>query len=87
MCMCVCVCVCPCACVCTSHVWEHVYVPVHTPYTRKYVLNCMIMNYNNYRIHNYNYSCRILQSNLTIMNPGYNEFPDITNIDLRMYTY
>ena len=22
-----------------------------------------------------------------IMNPGYNELPDITNIDLRMYTY
>ena len=28
-----------------------------------------------------------IQSNLTIMNPGYNELPDITNIDLRMYTY
>ena len=28
-----------------------------------------------------------IQSNLTIMNLGYNELPDITNIDLRMYTY
>ena len=27
-----------------------------------------------------------IQLNL-IMNPGYNELPDITNIDLRMYTY
>ena len=27
------------------------------------------------------------QLNLTIMNPGYNELPDITNIDLRIYTY
>ena len=27
-----------------------------------------------------------LQSNLTIVNPGYNKLPDITNIDLRMYT-
>ena len=29
----------------------------------------------------------VIQSNLTITNPGYNELPDITNIDLRMYTY
>ena len=28
-----------------------------------------------------------IQLNLSIMNPGYNELPDITNIDLRMYTY
>ena len=28
-----------------------------------------------------------IQLNLTIMNPGYNELSDITNIDLRMYTY
>ena len=27
-----------------------------------------------------------IQSNLTIMNPGYNELPDTTNIDLKMYT-
>ena len=28
-----------------------------------------------------------IQSNLSIMNPGYNELPDITSIDLKMYTY
>ena len=28
-----------------------------------------------------------MQLNITIMNPGYNELPDVTNIDLRMYTY
>ena len=33
------------------------------------------------------YICTQVQSNLTIMNPGYNELLDITNIDLRMYTY
>jgi hypothetical protein len=29
----------------------------------------------------------VLQSNLVTMNPGYNELPDITNTDLRMYAY
>ena len=28
-----------------------------------------------------------LQLNLSIMNPGYNELPNIIGIDLRMYTY
>ena len=28
-----------------------------------------------------------MQLNLSIMNPGYNELPDVTNIDHRMYTY
>ena len=29
----------------------------------------------------------VIQSNLSITNPGYNELPDTTNIDLRMCTY
>ena len=29
----------------------------------------------------------VVQLNLAIMNSGYNELPDITSIDLRMYTY
>ena len=31
--------------------------------------------------------CTYVQLNLTIMNPGYTELPDIMYIDLRMYTY
>ena len=30
---------------------------------------------------------RCIQLNLSIMNPGHNELPDTTNIDLKMYTY
>ena len=50
--------------------YVHMYVPMYI-YICTYV--CMYLR-------------MYIQSNLTIMNPGYNELPDTTNIDLKMYT-
>ena len=53
--------------------------------------NCTVSLFG--RVHYQRFHCVLvrlyihIQSNLSIMNPGYNELPDITNIDFRMYTY
>ena len=56
-------------------------IPVHyVLYIHTYI-SLLLGTIGMHTVHTY------VQSNLTIMNPGYNELPDITNINLRMYCY